>query len=123
MSVTDTAASGWDFAQRWCDAWNGKDIEAIMALYAEEVAFNSPSVVARWNIADGWIRGKALLRANFEKGLQTPGMHFDLVNVLTGLRSIAILYARETGALALDLVELDEDGQACRVVACYGQKR
>ena len=121
MSMTNAGAAGWEFAQRWCDAWNGKDIEAIMALYAEEVAFNSPSVVTRWNIADGWIRGKGLLRANFEKGLTTPGMQFDLVNVLTGLRSI--LYARETGALAMDLVELDDDGLVCRVVACYGQHR
>jgi len=116
-------SAGWTFAQRWCDAWNGKDIDAIMALYAEDVAFNSPSVVTRWNLPDGWIRGKAQLRANFEKGLQTPGMHFEVTNVLTGLRSIAILYARETGALALDLIELDEHGLILRVVACYGQPR
>ncbi|MGE4220327.1 MAG: nuclear transport factor 2 family protein [Alphaproteobacteria bacterium] len=117
------ATAGWALAQRWCDAWNGKDIDAIMALYADDVSFNSPSVVTRWNIPDGWIRSKDRLRANFEKGLQTPGMHFEVTNVLTGLHSVAILYARETGALALDLVELDEDGLICRVVACYGQAR
>lgn len=117
------ATAGWEFAERWCAAWNGKSIDAIMAFYAPDVSFNSPSVVTRWNIPDGWIHGKERLRANFEKGLQTRGMQFEVVNVLTGLRSVAILYARETGALALDLVELDDDGLINRVVACYGQHR
>jgi hypothetical protein len=30
------------------------------------------------------------------------------------------LYRRETGLLVSDLVELDDDAKASRVVACYG---
>jgi len=90
-----------------------------MALYADNVLFQSPSVPVRWNIADGWLRGKDALRANFEKGLATPGLHFDLIGYTVGLDSMCYIYRRENGMMGSDQVEFDEEGNACRVVACY----
>ncbi len=43
-----------------------------MVHYAEDVAFNSPTVIRRWGHADGWLHGKDKLRAHFEIGLM-PG--------------------------------------------------
>lgn len=109
-------------AQQWCDAWNRGDLEAILAHYADDVALNSPLVAQRWGVADGWLRGKDALRRNFAMGLAgTPGMRFDLVEVLLGQNAYCVLYKRETGKLVCDLVEPNAEGLACRVVACHGE--
>lgn len=109
-----------NFARAWCDAMNAGDLDGLMALYADDVEFQSPSVPIRWNIADGWLRGRDALRANFEKGLATPDLHFELLGYTTGLSSMCYFYRRENGMLGSDQAEFDEQGRACRVVACYG---
>jgi hypothetical protein len=108
------------FAESWCDAWNRRDVEAILSHYAEDAALNSPLVAQRFGVADGWIRGKARLRENFTIGLRTQGMHFSLETVLFGQQSFCVLYRRETGTLVSDLFEIDAEGLALRVVACHG---
>jgi ketosteroid isomerase-like protein len=108
-------------AREWCEAWNRRDLDAVMAHYAEDVEFSSPTVVQRWGLPDGWLRGKDKLRANFEIGMQKPGLRFELVDVLVGASGCyCVVYRRETGALVTDLVETDASGLGCRVVACYG---
>lgn len=108
--------------EEWCDAWNRKDLDAVMAHYAETVAFSSPTVVKRWGIADGWLHGRARLRENFAIGIAAEGLRFDLVDVVIGVTSMCVIYRRESGQLVNDTVELDEQGKAIRVVACYGAK-
>jgi ketosteroid isomerase-like protein len=107
-------------ARHWCDAWNRRDLDAVMSHYAADIEFSSPTVVRRWDIADGWLRGHDKLRANFEIGMRAPGLHFELVDVLEGANNIyCVVYRRETGALVTDLVETDAEGLGRRVVACY----
>lgn len=49
------------FAARWAAAWNGRDVEAVLAHFAEDCTFTSP--VARQLLGgDGVIRGKGALR-------------------------------------------------------------
>lgn len=107
-------------AQAWCAAWNCHDIAAIMEHYADEVEFSSPTVVKRWGVADGWLRGKDKLQAHFAVGLAVPGLKFELLDVLLGVNSLCIVYRRESGATVSDCVELDVHGKARRVMACYG---
>lgn len=110
----------WEAARDWCDAWNRRDLDRIMHHYADDVAFSSPTVVKRWGIADGWLRGKAKLRENFAIGTRVANLRFELIDVLVGVSSMCIVYRRETGALVADFVELDADGRGRRVIACYG---
>ena len=108
-------------ATAWCNAWNNRDLDAIMTHYAEDVAFSSPTVVARWGLADGWLHGKAKLRDNFAIGVKAPGLHFELIDVLLGVNAMCVVYRRETGMLVSDLVEFDEHGHGKRVVTCYAE--
>ena len=110
----------WKTAQDWCDAWNRRDLDAIMHRYSDEVEFSSPTVIKRWGIADGWLRGKAKVRENFSIGVKASNLRFELVDVLLGVNSICVAYRRESGALITDLVELDANGKGRRVIACYG---
>jgi hypothetical protein len=107
-------------AQDWCDAWNRRDLDAIMDHYSDDVDFSSPTVIKRWGIADGWLRGKAKVRENFAIGVTAENLRFELVDVLLGVNSMCVVYRRESGALVTDLVELDDNGKGRRVIACYG---
>ncbi len=37
-------------AHAWCEAWNARDLDAVMTHYADDVELNSPTVVARWGM-------------------------------------------------------------------------
>ena len=110
-------------AEEWCEAWNRRDLDAVMEHYGDNVAFSSPTVVRRWGIANGWLHGRARLRENFAIGIAAEGLRFELVDVLTSVASMCIIYRRESGQCVSDTVELDDAGKAIRVVACYGVKR
>lgn len=120
MSFELTVETARRVGEEWCDAWNRKDLDAVMAHYAENVAFSSPTVGKRWGIADGWLHGRARLRENFAIGIAAEGLRFDWVDVVIGVTSMCVIYRRESGQLVNDTVELDEQGKAIRVVACYG---
>ena len=110
-----------DRAVDWCQAWSFRDLDRIMSHYTEDVALNSPRVVERLGAADGWVRGKAAVRAYFAEGLKAPGLRFEFVDLLVGAGHVSILYRRETGALVTDTMEIDAQGRAKRVLACYGR--
>src|ERR1700761_243908 len=107
-------------AQDWCDAWNRRDLDAIRNHYSDDVEFSSPTIIKRWGIADGWLHGKAKVRENFAIGVKAPNLRFELVDVLLGVKSMCVVYRRESGVLVTDLVELDYNGKGRRVIACYG---
>ena len=107
-------------AEDWCSAWNRRDLDAVMAHYADEVELNSPRVVERLGAASGWLKGKDALRDYFTVGMQAPDLHFELVDTLLGVGVLSIVYRRESGALVSDTMELDEHFHGRRVVVCYG---
>ena len=117
------ASDAWNAAQEWCDAWNRRDLDAIMQHYSDDVELSSPIIIKRWGIADGWLRGKAKVRENFSIGVKAPNLHFELVDVLLGVNTMCVVYRRENGALVTDLIELDAKGKGRRVVACYGEPK
>jgi hypothetical protein len=107
-------------ANLWLAGWNARDLDAVMACYAEDVDFTAPTVVARWGRPDGRLRGKAELRRHFERGMKlAPELTFTEEAFLTSPGGYALFYRRENGNRALDVVELDESGQAGRVRAFY----
>jgi hypothetical protein len=74
----------------------------------------------RWERADGTLNGLDEIREHFRRGLEAaPNLRFDLVDVLAGVGSAAILYRRETGALVSDIVQFDGDGKIASAEAVY----
>ena len=53
-------------ADRWVDAWNRRDLEALLALYADGVEIHSPFVTLLPSVRDAALKGKAALTAHFE---------------------------------------------------------
>jgi hypothetical protein len=107
-------------ADTWLAAWKQRDLDAILACYADNVDFVAPTVVRRWGRADGRLQGKAELRRHFELGLEmAPNLTFTEEALLTNPGGYALLYRRENGNRVLDVVELDQHGHAARVHAFY----
>lgn len=97
------------------------DAERVLGHYAEAVEVCSPLVVERLGRADGWLRGKAELRAFFARGVANPALRFTLVDVRLGVNAVCILYDRENGVRMADTVEFDGEGLVKRMVATYAQ--
>jgi SnoaL-like domain len=107
-------------ADAWLAAWGARDLDAIMACYADDVDFAASTVTRRWGRPDGRLHGRAELRRHFQLGLElAPGLTFTEEALLTSPSGYALLYRRENGNRVLDVVELDEHGQAARVRAFY----
>jgi SnoaL-like domain len=109
-----------EHADRWLDAWNAHDLDAILELYAEEIDFASPTVAALGGPEGGRLSGHEELRAHFARGLErAPGLAFTEEALLVGTGGYALVYRREDGARVVESIELDEDGQAIRARAFY----
>ncbi|UQS25435.1 nuclear transport factor 2 family protein [Amycolatopsis thermalba] len=107
-------------ADAWLAAWKARDLDAIMACYADDVDFVASTVTRRWGRPDGRLRGKPELRRHFELGLElAPELTFTEEALLTSPGGYALLYHRENGNRVLDVVELDQHGHAARVRAFY----
>jgi hypothetical protein len=116
--------TAWKLAQRWVDNFNRKDLEAILEQYTEDIVFISPALLRVAGFELGQLRGQDQLRNFFALGLKSrPNLHFELIEVLVGVRSIAIFYRDEMGMTIIDHAELDEQHKIIRMTASYAQPK
>lgn len=125
MSAEQTAkplsgADGERLAAEWIEAWNAHDMEAIMALYAPQVVFQTPTIIDTLGIPDGRVAGAERLREHFARGLRRlPDLRFELEQVYVGVRSLAITYRWADGTPVCELHEYDGSERIERVQALY----
>ncbi len=111
---------GRALGEEWVSAWNAHDLDAIMALYAPGVVFQTPTAIATLGIPDGRIEGALALREHFARGLaRLSDLRFDLDRIYVGVRSIAITYRWADGTPVAELHEYDDDTLIARVQALY----
>src|SRR5690606_6992769 len=55
------------FAESWIDAWNRRDIEQVLAMYADDLSFTSPTALG--TIGNPTVVGKTALRDYWRKAL------------------------------------------------------
>ena len=53
-------------AERWVDAWNARNLAALLALYADDAEFHSPFVTLLASVSAPALRGRAALEAHFK---------------------------------------------------------
>lgn len=109
-------------ADRWLEAWNAHDLDAIVACYAEDVDFAIPAVLG--DAAEGRIAGREALRDHFRHGLElAPNLTVTEESLLEGPGGFALLYRREDGHRAIEAVELDESGLVARARVYYEREQ
>jgi ketosteroid isomerase-like protein len=50
-------AQAQDLVDRWLDAWNRHDLDAVMAMCADDIEFVSPFLAAMYVTPSGELRG------------------------------------------------------------------
>ncbi|GIK47607.1 MAG: nuclear transport factor 2 family protein [Hyphomonadaceae bacterium] len=109
-----------EFAKRYYAAWNARDIDGILALYAEDIEFSSPYIAALGFAHDGVIHGKAMLRAYFERALdRAPALTFSPEAILVGARGHTLVYRNHRGERVAETHEVDTAGLIVRADAAY----
>lgn len=124
MSTNSTLSgdSARRFANEWIASWNSHDLDRILWHYAENVELTSPAAARLLNNPSGTVRGKLALREYFRKGLEAlPQLNFELIEVMTGVSSVVIVFRNQRGTKTAEFMELDSLGKVARVVANYSE--
>ena len=109
-------------AQAWIAAWNRRDLEAILAHYADAIEFTSPRVVSMMGRPDGTLRGRGALGDYFARALATqPQLHFQWVETLVGVDSVTLYYRNHRGQTVAESAWLDASGRVARAWVHYAQ--
>ncbi len=115
-----SAAQAEKFAREWVEAWNSHDLERILSHYADDFEKTSPFIAGLMNEPSGTLKGKDKVGAYWGKALQRmPELHFDLIEVLASVNSIAIYYHAVLGKRAVELLFFDDHGKVRRGIAHY----
>jgi hypothetical protein len=113
------------FAERWYNAWNTSNVDAIMACYDEAIVHSSP-FIARFNgTTDDSLHGIDAVRAYFTRALTQnptpPGLtRFNPMHVAVGHDSVILIYRRMTGELAAEIFHLNQEHKITRSISHYG---
>jgi ketosteroid isomerase-like protein len=99
-------------AREWIAAWNSRDLELVLALYAEDSEMTSALIPALGFDASGTVHGKQSLRAYWSKALErVPNLHFTLIDTFVSPDSVVVLYQNERGNRICEYVRLDASGR------------
>ena len=100
-----------DYVKRWVAAFESKDLDRVLAFYANDVTFHSPLIARLSHDPSGTVHGKAALRAYVKKGFEVfDHIKFTVLDVLRGVDSIAIHYKGITGTHVVEVLCFDKDG-------------
>ena len=108
------------FAAEWIAAWNSHDLARVLDHYAENFELSSPFIVSIAGEPCGRLRGKPAIAAYWSRALERiPNLHFELVAVFSGVRSIVLQYRMHDGRGAAEWLEFGDDGKVLRSAAQY----
>jgi ketosteroid isomerase-like protein len=83
-------------ARTWLDAFNARDLERLLALYAEDAVHTSPKLRVQRPETGGEIRGKAALRAWWSDAMtRLPGLHYAGKHLSAGDDRVVMEYERQ----------------------------
>jgi hypothetical protein len=108
------------FAEEWINAWNSHNLSRVLSHYSDDFEMSSPFIVQFRGGKSGTLKGKAQVGAYWQSALERiPDLHFELLEVFSGIESIALLYNSVLGKRATELLFLDSDGKVVRAFAHY----
>ncbi|BBC00806.1 ketosteroid isomerase-like protein [Bradyrhizobium japonicum] len=94
----------------WIAAWNARDLERVLAMYAEDAEMTSDRIPPLGFGASGTVRGKASLRAYWSAALaKLPELHFELIDLYVSPDSVVVFYQNERGKKICEYLRLDAE--------------
>lgn len=108
------------FAAEWIAAWNAHDLPRVLSHYDDDFEMASPRIADIAGEPTGVLQGKARVAAYWETALgRIPNLHFELLGVFVGARSVAIHYFNQVGRRAVETFEFAPSGVVVRSAAHY----
>lgn len=118
--MTMTREFAASFAAEWIAAWNAHDLPRVLSHYTEDFEMSSPLIVELAGEPSGNLRGKEQIRAYWQTALtNNPGLHFELLDVFSGANSVVLLYRRNSGQRAAEILFFNQQGLVYRAAAHY----
>jgi ketosteroid isomerase-like protein len=94
-----------EFGKLWESAWNRRDLEAVLAHFAEDAVFTSPIAISVGFATDGVVRGKDALRGYWNAALASnPDLKFRVTDVYRGVDVIVIAFQNQHGVDRLEVL-------------------
>ncbi len=105
-------------AERWFDCFARRDLDGLLALYAENATHTSPKIRARHPETDGALRGKPAMRAWWQDAFERlQGMRYEVTAITADARRVFVEYVRRVaGEPDLPVAEVF-DVEAGKIVA------
>lgn len=92
MRHADNAA----IAREWLRSFNARELDALLALYAEDAVHTSPKLKVKKPETLGQVRGKAALRAWWQDSFERlPGLRYEAVNITADTARVWMEYLRK----------------------------
>jgi ketosteroid isomerase-like protein len=114
--ATSLAALG----NEWIAAWNARDLERVLRLYAEDFEMSSHHIYAMGFDASGTLRGKARIREYWATALaRLPGLHFELIDLFFSPDSVVVFYQNERAKKICEYLRLDAQGKIAQASGNY----
>jgi hypothetical protein len=96
------------FSREWANAWNSRDLEAVLRHFHDDAVFTSPVAAQVVPSSGGVIRGKEALRAYWTEALKrVPDLHFVVESVYVGVSTLVIHYQNHKGVLVNEVLIFD----------------
>lgn len=107
--------SNEDIARSWFAAFNSHQLEALLGLYDDHARHFSPKLKIRQPETNGWVSGKAALRAWWQDAFdRLPGLHYEVLSLTANEHRVFMEYSRQ--------VPGEEDMQVAEVLEIEGDK-
>ena len=87
--------SHFRFVQDWLEGWKSREPNRVMAHYADDAIFQSPSVLALGGSSDGIVRGRREITA-FNRGAieRFPNLRFEVEDVIERPQGVVVIYRK-----------------------------
>ena len=83
-------------ARTWLEVFNRHDLDALLALYAEDATHTSPKIRSLYPDSGGQLRGKVALRQWWTEALaRLPALHYAEVALTTHPTRAVLEYLRQ----------------------------
>jgi hypothetical protein len=109
------------FAAEWISGWNKQDLDTLMTHYTDDFCIQTPYALKIYPDCGGIISGKNNVRLYWATVLsKLPNLHFELLEVLTGVNSISIYHHNtDCGKNAVENLFFNADGKVEKVIVMY----
>ncbi|MGX5818731.1 nuclear transport factor 2 family protein [Chitinophaga lutea] len=115
-----TREQALQFAREWVAAWNAHDLDKVLEHYTEDFEMSSPVMLQMGLSPTGTLKGKADIRAYWEKALvKYPDLRFNLIETLHCIDTVILYYDSIAGKKAAEWFAFNAEGKVYRAAGHY----